>query len=56
MAHSFGVEGLNRQRAAGVAALGKKLFLEGKTVSAAKHLPEYFRLSQAERERLENNG
>lgn len=42
--------GNNRQRAASVAALGAVYFWEGRTVTAAEHLPEYLRKSQAERE------
>ena len=34
-----------------MAALGEKLLLEGKTVSAADFAPDYLRKSQAERER-----
>lgn len=41
----------NRQRAASVAALGAKLYREGKTETAAEHAPSYYRMSQAERER-----
>ena len=35
------------------AALALQYLAEGKTVSAADHVPEYLRLSQAERERKE---
>ena len=41
------------QKASAVAALGKKLFDEGKTVSAFEFEPLYLRESQAERERRE---
>lgn len=41
------------QSAASVATLGMKYFAEGKYVSAAEHVPDYLRLSQAEREREE---
>ncbi len=44
---------MNRQRGAGVAMLGKEYFLAGKTESAKAHVPDYLRLSQAERERQE---
>ena len=44
---------MNRQRAGSVAALGEIYFKEGKTVPAAAHQPIYLRLSQAERERME---
>lgn len=43
----------NRQRAASVASLGCLLFAEGKTKTAMEHTPEYLRMSQAERERME---
>ena len=42
--------GCNRQRAAGVAALGAVYFVQGKYVTAQDHQPEYLRKSQAERE------
>lgn len=51
--YSFAPAHLNRQRAGSVAALGLKLFKEGKTVSAANFNLNYLRKSQAERE-LEN--
>ena len=44
---------LNRQRAGAVGWLALQYLKEGKTVSAADHVPEYLRLSQAERERRE---
>ena len=43
----------NRQRASSVAALGAIYFAEGKIVTAEEHKPDYLRLSQAERERME---
>ncbi|HKM33418.1 MAG TPA: tRNA (adenosine(37)-N6)-threonylcarbamoyltransferase complex dimerization subunit type 1 TsaB [Lachnospiraceae bacterium] len=43
----------NRQRASAVAALAEIYFKEGKYVNARDHQPEYLRLSQAERERME---
>ena len=46
-------EHLNRQRAGAVGWLAMQYLAEGKTVSAAEHVPEYLRLSQAERERME---
>lgn len=54
--HIFAPAGMNRQRASSVAVLGAKMFLDGKTIFSDQHLPEYFRMSQAERERLEKNG
>lgn len=44
---------LSRQRAGSVAALGQLLLKEDKAVPAADFRPEYLRLSQAERERME---
>lgn len=43
----------NLQSAASVGALGMRYFKQGKAVSADEHVPEYLRLSQAERERNE---
>ena len=51
--YSFAPASCNRQRAACVATLGQKLFAQGKVQTAAEHAPDYLRLSQAERERLE---
>lgn len=41
------------QSAGSVATLGLKLYKEGKAVPAKDHVPDYLRLSQAERERNE---
>lgn len=41
----------NRQSAACIAALGRVYYAQGRIVSGAEHVPEYLRLSQAERER-----
>lgn len=41
---------LNAQRAGALAALGKRYFEEGRMETADEHVPEYLRLSQAERE------
>ncbi len=46
----------NRQNAAALATLAACYYEEGQTVSAADHRPDYLRLSQAERERLEKEG
>lgn len=54
--YTFAPAGMNRQRAAAVAALAVKYAREGKVISAAEHAPEYLRKSQAEREREEANG
>lgn len=46
----------NRQSAACIAALGRIYYAQGKAISGADHVPEYLRLSQAERERAESSG
>jgi len=53
---SFAPAHLNKQRAAAVGTLAKKYFEEGKIETATEHKPDYLRLSQAERERLEMLG
>lgn len=44
---------MNRQRAASIGALGSIYYAQGRVQSGVEHAPEYLRLSQAERERLE---
>ena len=44
---------MNRQRAAAVGALAVCYWKEGRIESAEEHQPDYLRMSQAERERLE---
>ena len=44
---------VNKQRAAAVAALGEIYYRQGKTETAMEHVPDYLRVSQAERERAE---
>ncbi len=51
--YRFAPAHLNKQRAGAVAVLGMKYFSEGRFESAVEHKPEYLRLSQAERERME---
>ncbi|MCI5620623.1 MAG: tRNA (adenosine(37)-N6)-threonylcarbamoyltransferase complex dimerization subunit type 1 TsaB [Lachnospiraceae bacterium] len=51
--YQFAPAHVNKQRAAAVAALGLIYFKEGRYESAAEHKPDYLRLSQAERERME---
>lgn len=51
--YAFAPAHMNRQRAAAVAALGARYYARGKVQRAAEHVPEYLRLSQAERERKE---
>ena len=47
----FALPGQSRQRAGSLVSLAASYFKEGKLVSADEMLPEYLRLSQAERER-----
>ena len=51
--HSYAPAHLNKQRAGAVAALGMCYLATGRVESADEHVPEYLRLSQAERERVE---
>lgn len=51
--YSFAPAHVNKQRAAAVAALGMVYYREGKTETAMEHVPDYLRVSQAERERAE---
>lgn len=53
VSHSFAPASCNRQRAASVAVLGAEYARAGKLVSADDFAPEYLRMSQAERERME---
>lgn len=53
MDYSFAPAHMNRQRAASIGALGMVYLKQGKIQTAAGHEPEYLRMSQAERERLE---
>ncbi len=48
--YSFAPAGSSRQRAASIASLGGIYYAMGKTVTAAEHVPEYLRMSQAEQE------
>ena len=51
--YSFAPAHVNKQRAAAVAALGGIYYRQGKTETAMEHVPDYLRVSQAERERAE---
>jgi tRNA threonylcarbamoyl adenosine modification protein YeaZ len=51
--YRFAPAHLSRQRAGAVGALAIELAKQGKLESAAEHKPDYLRLSQAERERME---
>ena len=49
----FAPANCNRQSAAALAVLAKSYYERGEYVTAAEHRPDYLRLSQAERERME---
>ena len=51
--YSFAPAGFNRQRASSVGLLGAIAYQKGDSVSADEMEPDYLRLSQAERERME---
>ena len=51
--YEFAPANCNRQRAASLAVLAGEYYKSGKVVEAAAHKPEYLRMSQAERERME---
>ena len=51
--YCFAPANMNRQRAASVAALGAVYYENGQVEQPEEHLPEYLRVSQAEREREE---
>lgn len=51
--YTFAPAHVNKQRAGALAALAQKYFAEGKMEDPAEHKPDYLRLSQAERERME---
>ncbi len=51
--YSFAPAHMNRQRASSLCALAKIYYEAGQYQTAAEHRPDYLRLSQAERERLE---
>ena len=54
--HKYAPAGMNRQRASSVAILGAKMFAAGNIQTSDEHVPEYLRVSQAERERAERLG
>jgi tRNA threonylcarbamoyladenosine biosynthesis protein TsaB len=54
--YRFAPAHMNRQHAASVATLGSIYYAKGDCEPAADHRPEYLRLSQAERERMEKEG
>lgn len=51
--YTFAPAHLNKQRASSVAALAMEYYRAGRVQTAAEHRPEYLRMSQAERERME---
>lgn len=51
--HSFAPPHMNGQRAGALGACAMEMAKQGKMETAAKHKPDYLRLSQAEREREE---
>lgn len=53
VSYNFAPAHVNRQRAAAVAVLGGNYYKEGRGQNARDHRPEYLRLSQAERERMQ---
>lgn len=53
VSYDFAPPHLNKQRAGAVASLAVQYYKEGKLEDAAACKPEYLRLSQAERERME---
>lgn len=53
--YEFAPAHMNRQRASALGALAYKYIAAGKVETAAEHKPDYIRLSQAEREKAEEN-
>ena len=53
MPYTFAPAHLNKQRASAVAVLAMEYYGNGIVQTAAEHRPEYLRMSQAERERME---
>ena len=51
--YDFAPPHMNKQRAASVGALAQEYYREGRMETAEAHAPDYLRLSQAERERME---
>lgn len=54
--YAFAPAHLNKQRAGAVGTLAMEYYKKGMIQKAEEHKPEYLRLSQAERERLEKEG
>ncbi|MEF9917298.1 MAG: tRNA (adenosine(37)-N6)-threonylcarbamoyltransferase complex dimerization subunit type 1 TsaB [Lachnospiraceae bacterium] len=53
--YTFAPPHMNRQRGAAIGALGMLYYQQGKIETAANHQPDYLRVSQAERERNQQN-
>lgn len=53
--HDYAPVNMNRQRASSIAALGMIYYAEGRTESSDCHVPNYLRMSQAERERINHD-
>lgn len=53
VSYTFAPAHVNKQRAAAVATLAEEYYKNGNIQTAEEHKPNYLRLSQAERERLE---
>lgn len=53
--YEFAPAHMNRQRASALGALAYKYIAAGQVETAAEHKPDYIRLSQAEREKAEEN-
>lgn len=53
VSYTFAPAHMNRQRAGSIGVLGSIYYKQGKIQKAEEHAPEYLRLSQAERERKE---
>lgn len=51
--YRFAPAHMNKQRASALAVLGQSYYLQGKVQTPAEHRPDYLRMSQAERERME---
>lgn len=54
--YQFAPAHMNRQNAAALCACAESYYKAGRFETAAEHRPEYLRLSQAERERMERQG
>lgn len=53
--HTYGLPHMNRQKASALGSIALKMFNSGKVLDADTFAPQYLRLSQAERERMEND-